>query len=299
MQISPTNLYYTKANFTGLFSRFKTKNQTNPKTGATKEYLAYKNAMLDGQVSHSGMLFNRHGTLFFRPDLNWAEFGEYLENKFSNCDKVQTLIWGCSGGEEAYSLAILLKHCFGEDSKKFFPIQAMDINSKLIEKNKIQQQTGFSINGGMVIDPMARALKKPSLKFDNTETEKYFRPVSLSEYRIKDDVLDSVNFSFSNILTDLQKIDSDTPALVMCRNMWPYINSEKYNQFAKNLYERLPKGSVVVIGGYDWEGEKCIKDSDKFPAALQKNGFKQVKNFNVTDEYRNPVENTSIVFEKC
>ena len=62
----------------------------------------------------------------------------------------------------------------------------------------------------------------------------------------------------------------------MCRNMWPYINPDKYNECAKKMYNNLAKGSIVVIGSFDIEGEPFIENSDSFKDSLIKSGFKPI-----------------------
>lgn len=283
MLISPVKLY-NQYQFTGLFSKNK---------NGKKIYKDYQNGMLEGQVLNNGCVFNRHGTLYFRPDLDWTKFGKYLQGKFSNSNKVQSLIWGCSTGNEAYSFAILLKHSFGDNSKKFLPIKAMDINSKLINQNKTLQEAGFPINLP-ILENMKSALKIQSLRYDLDEIKKYFKPVTYTTVRLNDEILNSVDFSYSNILTDVDKIDSSIPSIVMCRNMWPYISPRKYSSFSKKLYDKLHPNSIVVIGGYDWEGEKGVVGSNLFPKALIYNNFKPVKGFHVKNGNKSEI----IVFQK-
>ena len=37
----------------------------------------------------------------------------------------------------------------------------------------------------------------------------------------------------------------------MCRNMYIYVETSEYPEFAKNLYEKLKDGSIVVLGAFD------------------------------------------------
>ena len=101
MQISPVrpyNAYKPQNSFTGIFGKH------------TRTYKNYQSGKLEGQIIAGKEVFNRHTTSFFRTDLDWTKLGKYLQKKFSNTPRVQTLIWGCSEGLEAYSLVILLKH---------------------------------------------------------------------------------------------------------------------------------------------------------------------------------------------
>ena len=60
-------------------------------------------------------------------------------------------------------------------------------------------------------------------------------------------------------LVYIKNIDNKNPSLVMCRNMWPYINSSEYDGYAEALYEKLAPGSVVVIGFFDYTADYSDK----------------------------------------
>lgn len=250
---------------------------------------------LDGQVMLKGSVFNRHSSYYFRDDLDWTKFGDYLKKKYESTPKVNTLIWGCSRGEEAYSTAILLKRYFDKDNKKFLPIKAMDISEKLINQNIEYQKEGFRINDAELFK-MREAL---GLLPYTEDLYKYCLPALCMGYHLRKDIVNSVEFSQSNILTDLDKIDSKVPSIVMCRNMWPYIDSSKYDETAKKLYNKLAKGSVVVIGRYDWDGEKSLPHSNEFPKALLNNKFKpnNTMNSNTVNIWKMP-NDAALIFEK-
>ena len=231
-----------------------------------------KPQLLEGQVLRNGEVFNRHSSFYFRDDLKWKKFGEYLADKYKSTPKVNTYIWGCAKGEEAYTTAMLLKRFFGNDNKKFLPIKAMDIEEKLINKNKYFQKDGFYVSD-VELFKMKEVLG--ALPYSE-EFYRYCLPIGCLGYRFRDDIINSVEFSQSNILTDLDKIDSNTPAIVMCRNMWPYIDGKKYDGYLKKLYSKLAPNSVVVIGSYDVDGDD-VPFSRDFPKAITKNGFKPVK----------------------
>ena len=243
----------------------------------------------EGRISKGGKIFNRHTTTYFRSDLDWEELGTYLKNKFADSKEVQSLIWGCSRGQEAYSLAILLKRYFGHDFKKFLPIKAMDIDSRIIESNKRDKEDGFILDGSF-IEKMQNGLNIRSLRFDLGEIGKYCKLAGYSKYQFKNYIMDSVEFEESNILNDLDKIQPDKPALIMFRNMWPYINSDEYSKYASELYNKLPKGSVVIVGEYDWRGDACVQNSSYFPKTLMSCGFKPANDAGV--------QNSIFVFEK-
>lgn len=235
-------------------------------------FIKSNSGLLEGQILESdGQIFNRHSTNFFRHDIDWTDLGNYLKENFKNDKKVNTYVWACSTGEEAYSIALLLKSFFGEDAKKFIPVRAMDIDSKIINRNRKQQKEGIYIDEYV----LSRILLKFKLKYKQY-VNTYIKEKSSGNLLIAPDITKMVSFKFSNILTDVNKIDSKNPSLIMCRNMWPYVDSKKYDEFAKKLYKKLAPNSLVIIGGYDWEGDSHFKNSNTFGNVLEKNGFKPV-----------------------
>lgn len=228
--------------------------------------------LLEGQILESdGQIFNRHSTNFFRHDIDWTDLGNYLKENFKDDKKVNTYIWACSTGEEAYSSALLLKSFFGDDAKKFTPLRAMDIDSDIINRNRKQQKAGVYIDEYV----LSRILLKFKLKYYQY-VNTYIKEKSSGKFLIAPDIAKMVTFKFSNILTDVDKIDSKNPSLIMCRNMWPYVDSKKYNEFAKKLYKKLAPNSLVMIGSYDWEGDSHFLNSNTIGKVLEENGFKPV-----------------------
>ena len=60
--------------------------------------------------------------------------------------------------------------------------------------------------------------------------------------------------------------------------MWPYVNPDEYEDFAKKLYKRLAPGSIVVLGDIDcFSGGGVYPRSDTFPDKLIESGFKPVE----------------------
>lgn len=242
----------------------------------------------DGRLKNeNGEIFNRRKTYMFRNDISsWAELGNYFEKRFDKFDKVNVYCYACSTGEEPYSLSILLLSKFKSMAGKFFPIIAKDINKGLIEENIEKQQNGnIAVNNGYTKG-------RKSLKIRASEMQQYIqRKGRYKEYEIlSNDVIKPVKFSYGNILDDINNIDKNNPSIVMCRNMWPYVDPEQYDKFAQNLYQKLQKGSVVIIGDYDCDGQKGVSKSGNFPKSLFNAGFTIA---------RHPVNNGyKLVFEK-
>jgi chemotaxis methyl-accepting protein methylase len=83
--------------------------------------------------------------MFFRYDLNtahtnkhttdgtWKGFRRTIIDNFKNAPKVNVYDFASSDGSEAYSFILSLLDELGEEeAQKFFPIQAYDIDSKMV-----------------------------------------------------------------------------------------------------------------------------------------------------------------------
>lgn len=218
-----------------------------------------------GQFLTDGKVFNGNTTYMFRDDLDWKMFGDFLTERFNKCDKVNVYNYAASKGYEPYSLSILLQLRLGENAKKFFPIMAKDIDREIIAEDILKQKTGNIKLKITYCDCIQRQLKinKEELSPYMEQESKYYGNAKLYKK-----ALEPVKFSCANILEDVENIDTEHPSLVMCRNMWPYVDKNEYQDFAKRLYDRLAAGSVVVVGYFDYVPDEC------FPPKLLEAGFK-------------------------
>ena len=243
-----------------------------------------------GQVyDKSGGILNRHTTFFARGDLDWYDFGKYLKSKFEDISNVDIQCFGCSTGQEAYTLAILLNHIYNGEP---FTIHASDIDERTIEHDKEEQETGIYLQKIDCLELLVNVgIDKERNQSDEDYLGKYFA-LSGNIGRICPEIVNSVEFSKKNILTSTDELNQTKPSIVLCRNMWPYVNPDLYCEFAEKLYENLAEGSIVIIGQFDYHGEYGYENSSEFPNALEKAGFRLVYGVNklLSDE--------KLVFEK-
>ena len=274
---------------------------------AKNDYSWYTNAPIQrGQIlCDDRSIFNRQTTSLLRDDIDWNLYGEYIKKNF-NQPKVNTYIYGCANGSEAYSMSLLLQGIFGEDAERFFPIIASDIRENTIffnnedkkdgvrllysEYKKICKLSYFRKNICLDIEKLNKFVQ------EDTESNFLYTPFVLTK-----DVSDKVIFKQVNILEDIDSIDSENPSIVMCRNMWPYIESGQYEDYTSKLYEKLAKGSIVVLGHYDFMGEMYKKDSSLFriensncfPVVLENAGFEKA-----STKIGKKFGRTDLIFEK-
>ncbi len=177
-------------------------------------------------------------TSFFRDPEAFEEIKTILYNLVKNKPNNSFIrIWvpGCSTGEEAYSIAIILRECI-IDLKKYLNIQifATDIDNNNIEKARLGTFVGIESE-----------VSKERLK-------KFF----ISEgniYHIRKEIREMLVFAVQSIIKDppFTKLD-----LISCRNLLIYFNGELQKKiiplfhFSLLLTGTLFLGSSETIGCY-------------------------------------------------
>ena len=239
----------------------------------------------------TGQIYNRHKTQWARNDIDWCKFQQYLKQKYKTIDNVDILIFACSTGEEAYTMAIILNKLY-PDSK--FKIKAFDIDEDTIKKCNSDKKHGI------LVDEYELNGFEYRLNIKHDEACKYFQKVPCGYknfYRLNEDILQCVEFEKANILTSLDTINSSKPTILMARNMWPYVDSKFYQEFADELYKKMFPNSIVIVGRFDRLGSSRIIGSDKFPDAMRKVNFEHPSRvFQSGEEFNSTTRR--LIFEK-
>lgn len=207
----------------------------------------YKNYENHPVLSNPNVNFFSNYTKFFRTDIasNWKNFLDVVDSHFSQVDKVNVYCFGCSDGSEAYSLAMgFLDKKGPRKVLKYVPIKAYDIDSEMIRT----AQKGWlpcSKNDKIRINS-----NTPFARFfcDIVEVprdEKYpyrFQPTQ----RVKD----LIEFQTGEFVEKLDEIEPCNN-LVMCRNFWYYLGTDKIPEIVEKLANKIDETSLVVIGDFD------------------------------------------------
>ncbi len=147
-------------------------------------------------------------------------------------------IWvpGCSTGEEAYSIGILLQEQM-EMLKQIFKVQifATDIDSRAI----VQARSG--------VYPTSISIDISSERLD-----RFFTQDSGGNYRIQKSIRDMIVFSEQDILKDppFSKLD-----LLSCRNVLIYMDRELQKKLIPLFHYALNPGGFLVLGPSETVGE--------------------------------------------
>src|SRR5208282_3256263 len=139
-------------------------------------------------------------------------------------------VWapGCSTGEEAYSLAMMLREQM-DRAKRQFAVQifATDLDHKAIE----------TARDGLYPDGIARDVRSQRLA-------RFFVKAD-NGYRIRKDIRELVIFAPQNVLKDppFTKLD-----LLVCRNLLIYLQPEAQERVLSLFHYALKPGGVLFLG---------------------------------------------------
>ncbi|MFP4333388.1 MAG: CheR family methyltransferase [Campylobacterales bacterium] len=177
-------------------------------------------------------------TEFFRDkesfDALRDEIQQYIINK-SEDGYLRVWIVGVSSGEEAYSIAILLKELILEHSLELtMQIFATDMDDVAISKARKGEYELTQIQN-----------------ITDKDCKKYFN-ISDSKAHLKREVRDSVIFSKHNIITDppFNKLD-----LIVCRNLLIYFESELQKKVISTFHYALKDSGILFLGKSETIGQ--------------------------------------------
>ena len=169
-------------------------------------------------------------TNFFRDPESFEKLKKVLlELIKSKPDNGQIRIWvpGCSTGEEAYSVAIMLRECMDE-TKKYINVQifATDIDNNAIEKARIGLFAGIEADVG----------KERLNRFFTSDG---------NLFHIRKEIREMLVFAPQSVIKDppFTKLD-----LISCRNLLIYFNAELQKKIIPIFHYSLLPGGILFLG---------------------------------------------------
>ncbi|MCC5835647.1 MAG: response regulator [Opitutales bacterium] len=140
-------------------------------------------------------------------------------------------VWsaGCAGGQEAYSIAMLLDEAIRTSATTHkFLIFATDMHRDSLEK----------ASAGIYTEEETKSL-------DPKRRKDYLMPLTDGTYRIHPDLRKSIVFSQHNLLKDPPFTRLD---LVVCRNLLIYLKPAAQEQAIGTFHFGLKKGGILMLG---------------------------------------------------
>jgi len=174
-------------------------------------------------------------TSFFREQDSFVALkdkavSKLLESKNTG-DTLRIWVVGCSTGEEAYSIAILLREYLddhGLAGKFKIQIYATDIDKEAID---FARQGNYPLSIAQDVSP--ERLQRFFIKEDN------------GGYRIRSEIREMIVFAQQNVLTDPPFTRLD---MLSCRNLLIYLNSETQKVLMPIFHYSLDPGGILFLG---------------------------------------------------
>jgi len=140
-------------------------------------------------------------------------------------------IWcaGCSTGQEAYSLAMLIKRMAPAWDGWRISIHATDVSPLAIERARSGRFAQIDMQRGLPINDLLR----------------WFRPVG-DDWQIADEIREMVRFQIDNLL-EPRKL-SGPYDLILCRNVLFYFPEDKRRAACDQIARYARQGSHLVLG---------------------------------------------------
>ncbi len=171
-------------------------------------------------------------TSFFRDNMAFEALKTAINLKLSNHksdeDAIRVWIPGCSTGEEAYTVAIIILECITNLKLKLkAQIFATDIDNKALA--------------------FARAAIYHKSEVSNLTPERLnnFFTRENNQYKLKKEVREIVTFGFQNIILDppFTKLD-----LICCRNLLIYFNTDLQKKIFRVFHYSLKSKGLLFLG---------------------------------------------------
>jgi two-component system, chemotaxis family, CheB/CheR fusion protein len=227
-------------------------------------YLDY----LEAHPEEFNHLFNSiliNVTSFFRDASAWDYLKQeviprMIADKPNNDDAIRVWSAGCSSGEEAYTLAIVLAEALGEERfRARVKIYATDCDEEALVQAR---QASYTAKNMQVVPEALR--------------DKYFEQIG-ERYVFRHNLRRSVIFGRHDLIQDapISRID-----LLACRNTLMYFNAETQARILNKLYFSLDSKGFVFLG----KAEMLLTHSNLFrPVDLPNRIFTKVPSLSFRD----------------
>lgn len=161
-------------------------------------------------------------------------------------------IWSAasSSGQEAYSLALLLKEFGPELAGWKLEIVGTDLSTEMVERAQSGEYSTFEVQRGMPAKLLIKYFKRNGDK-----------------WKVSDDIRGMTSFKRANLLHDLSSLGKFD--IVFCRNVLIYFDIETKRQVLASIAKQMPNDAFLVLGA----SETVLGVTDKFRASPATPGF--------------------------
>ena len=157
-----------------------------------------------------------------------------LIGKMPETDTIRVWVPGCGTGEEAYSIAILLRECM-QEAKSDFKVQIFGTD---IDEDSIAHARTGLYPANISLDVSAQRLKRYFVRED-------------AGFRIRSEIREWMVFAVQNVISDAPFTKLD---LVSCRNLMIYLDLELQSKLIPMFHYSLKPGGFLFLGSSETVG---------------------------------------------
>lgn len=163
---------------------------------------------------------------------------------------------GCSTGQEAYSLAIMLREQGARWDGWTFDILATDVSASVVSRARAGRYSQFEIQRGLPVRTMLKWFEQDD-----------------DDWVLDQSIRGSIRFSKHNLLSPAPgRFD-----VILCRNVLMYFQAEGRTHIFDHLANALDRSGILVLGA----GETVIGQTSRFKPHPEWRGF-----YAGTDDHR-------------
>jgi chemotaxis protein methyltransferase CheR len=143
-------------------------------------------------------------------------------------------IWsaGCSTGEEAYTVAILIRELLAASADWDIKVLATDVSTRALTTARAAH---YSERSFVMTDPL--------------DMSRWFvLDTTTGSWVVRDEVRELVEFRHHNLVNDPPPFEPDEVDLILCRNVTIYFDRETTRRLMKRLHGRLREGGYLFLG---------------------------------------------------
>lgn len=255
LKISVPSEYYQLLKYCNYYNSSQKQSTCNYNKQIKESEREWKELILLLTVGET-FFFRDQGQIALLKNRLLPEIIEYKQSlAIANKSKPSIRIWsaGCSTGEEAYSLAILLNEVIGDCSQWKISILGTDINHESIEKAKRGIYGSWSFR-----------MVKPELQ------KRYFNQCN-NYWEVSLPIRNMVTFCFGNLQDKFPNYTSNIHDMdiIICRNVFIYFDFDTISKIIKKFHNTLRPGGYLITGHTEIHSQNLSGLQSKvFPESL-------------------------------
>ena len=202
------------------------------------DFTQYYNYLINDRTGQAVIRFidkiTTNHTFFMREVDHFDYFRQnvlpYIEQAYSNNKDIRLWCAGCSSGEEAYTLQMLLQDFFASKPGWNLEILATDISTQVLDK---------AVRG---------VYSKESVHtLPENWRKKYFKAYDNDHYIILDEVKKNITYRKFNLMSDQFPFKKPLQ-VIFCRNVMIYFDNETRVKLVEKYYNATAEGGYLFIG---------------------------------------------------